>query len=60
MSDTPQPNRVRKTVRGLFAALDRFLAAAKDVERARDELHRDCERQSLRVVPADEEGQGAD
>jgi len=45
------PERLRAKARRLLASIDRFLAAAKEVERARDALAREAERrEKLRLV----------
>jgi hypothetical protein len=56
MNDEPPPPPVRRRVRRLLEAIDRALAAAREVEQARDALVRESSRlRQLRVVGATQE-----
>jgi len=57
---TPESNRARRAVRRLLDAVDRALAAAQEVARARAALARQARRPPLRVAPEPEDKTDAD
>jgi hypothetical protein len=52
---TPGDRRTRLAIRRLLDAVDRALAAAREVEAARDSLDREARRPRLRAPTAEEE-----